>query len=137
MFARKPRSDCTGATRLDSAAGSRLVQLPMKSRLESPRLIRNVGLSFAVEYVSNVWTDETLKFCSDTFVRKCKGRKNPYTVESTIMGQHIIFTADPENIKAVLATQFWEFEKGERFRKDWIGLLGHSMSAYFALPLWT
>lgn len=43
------------------------------------------------------------------------------------MGQAIIFTADPENIKAVLATQFWEFEKGARFRKDWVGLLGRSM----------
>lgn len=85
MFARKPRSHYTGATCLDLAAGSRLVQIPVESRLESPRLIENVGLSFAVDYVSNLWTNKTQNFCDDTFVRKRKGRKNPYTVESMIM----------------------------------------------------
>ncbi|PGH15533.1 hypothetical protein AJ79_02315 [Helicocarpus griseus UAMH5409] len=85
------------------------------------------GLSFIVDFRSAVSSDDCLKFCSNTFVRLCRGRKNPYTVEATVAGQRIIVTADPENIKAILATQFWEFEKGAKFRRDWVDMLGHSI----------
>ncbi|KAI4122148.1 MAG: hypothetical protein LQ338_005978 [Usnochroma carphineum] len=85
------------------------------------------GLSFLVQFRSSVSADECLKFCNNTFVRICKARKNPYTVEATVAGQRIIFTADPENVKAILATQFWNFEKGEKFRNDWVDMLGHSI----------
>ena len=88
------------------------------------------GLSFLVQFRSSVSSDDCLKFCNNTFVRICKARKNPYTVEATVAGQRIIFTADPENIKAILATQFWDFEKGEKFRNDWVDMLGHSMSSF-------
>jgi hypothetical protein len=30
-----------------------------------------------------------------------------------------IFTADPEIVKAMLATQFQDFGKGEPFHRDW------------------
>ena len=30
-----------------------------------------------------------------------------------------IMTVDPENIKAILATQFTDFGKGEEFHKGW------------------
>jgi len=34
---------------------------------------------------------------------------------------------DPENIKAILATQFGDFGKGEPFHRDWKGFLGDSI----------
>ena len=36
----------------------------------------------------------------------------------------VIFTADPENIKAILTTQFNDYGKGERFHKEWEAFLG-------------
>ena len=52
--------------------------------------------------------------------------KNPYTVETVTVGQRLMFTADEENIKAVLATQFQDFGKGPQFRKEWKDFLGLS-----------
>jgi cytochrome P450 len=50
-----------------------------------------------------------------------------WTVEAAPGGQRCIFTADPENIKAILATQFTDYGKGEPFRKDWSEFLGESI----------
>ena len=36
----------------------------------------------------------------------------------------MVFTADPENIRAVLATQFGDYGKGEPFHEDWNDFLG-------------
>ena len=41
---------------------------------------------------------------------------NP-TVEFSIAGKRIVFTVDPENIRAVLATQFGDYGKGEPFHE--------------------
>ena len=49
-----------------------------------------------------------------------------YTVETITLGQRLVFTADEENIKAVLATQFQDFGKGPQFRKEWKEFLGLS-----------
>lgn len=49
---------------------------------------------------------------------------NDYTVEAEVLGRRIIFTCNPENIKAVLATQFNDFGKGEKFHKQWNEFLG-------------
>ncbi|KAM5466660.1 hypothetical protein MauCBS54593_005917 [Microsporum audouinii] len=40
-----------------------------------------------------------------------------------------IFTADPENIKAVLTSQFSDYGKGWRFHKEWKDFLGDSIFA--------
>jgi len=37
----------------------------------------------------------------------------------TLLGVNNIMTFEPENVKAILATQFNDFEKGERFHKSW------------------
>lgn len=50
-----------------------------------------------------------------------------YTMEAKPMGRRVIFTADPENIKAILATQFTEYGKGEPFRQEWHDFLGDSI----------
>jgi len=53
---------------------------------------------------------------------------SPYTVESTVGGdKRVIFTADPENIKAILTTQFEDYGKGEPFHRDWKEFLGDSI----------
>lgn len=55
--------------------------------------------------------------------------KPNYTAESVLLGNRVVTTADPENIKAVLATQFADFGKGEQFHKEWSEFLGDSIFA--------
>lgn len=50
-----------------------------------------------------------------------------WTVEGRLMNKRIIMTADPENIKAILATQFHDFGKGEPFHQEWSDFLGDSI----------
>jgi cytochrome P450 len=50
-----------------------------------------------------------------------------YTVESRVVGRRIIFTAEPENIKAILAAQFGDYGKGEPFHQEWQEFLGDSI----------
>lgn len=52
-----------------------------------------------------------------------------YTAELTVMGRRTVFTADPDNIKAILATQFSDFGKGDIFHKEWEEFLGDSIFA--------
>lgn len=52
---------------------------------------------------------------------------NKWTVEAAPAGLRCIFTADPENIKAILATQFTDYGKGEPFHRDWKEFLGDSI----------
>lgn len=54
---------------------------------------------------------------------------NPHTIESYLAGQRAILTDDPENMKAILATQFKDFGKGESFHQDWKEFLGDSIFA--------
>lgn len=49
------------------------------------------------------------------------------TIELTMARQRYIFTADPENVKAILATQFEEYGKGETFHNVWKDFLGDSI----------
>ena len=42
---------------------------------------------------------------------------NNETVEFSVGGQRMVFTADPENIRALLATQFGDYGKGEPFHE--------------------
>ncbi len=50
-----------------------------------------------------------------------------WTAESRLMNRRLIFTADPENIKAILATQFGDFGKGQPFHEEWKDFLGDSI----------
>lgn len=42
-------------------------------------------------------------------------------------GQRFIFTADPENIKAILSAQFDDYGKGKPFHEEWKDFLGDSI----------
>lgn len=50
-----------------------------------------------------------------------------YTIEGAPGGRRVVFTADPENIKAILATQFSDYGKGKPFHDEWKDFLGDSI----------
>lgn len=78
--------------------------------------------------VKHASRDENLLFFHNCLVATGRGKKhNPQTYEFGIAGERRVVTADADNIKAILATQFRDFEKGDRFRRDWKGLLGRSI----------
>ncbi|MBE3044304.1 cytochrome P450 [Candidatus Bathyarchaeota archaeon] len=54
-------------------------------------------------------------------------RVGHYTGEHDAMGKTIIMTAEPENIKAILSTQFADYGKGPRFLGLTRGMLGESI----------
>lgn len=82
------------------------------------------GVDMAYDVITKAMKDETYDMWIRMFERWCgPGR---YTIEAGI-GERVILTADPENIKAILATQFKDYGKGEQFRKDWHTFLGNGM----------
>ncbi|RFU27073.1 hypothetical protein B7463_g9265, partial [Scytalidium lignicola] len=71
-----------------------------------------------VTYQDRKYYDSLLKYGANS--------RSP-TVELELIGNRVIFTADRENLRAILATQFNDFGKGEGFRADWHGILGDSV----------
>ncbi|PSS16950.1 hypothetical protein M430DRAFT_59340 [Amorphotheca resinae ATCC 22711] len=106
--------------------------------LSTERKIRSLG-----KHARRVWT--WLPFDADlvvTSVRDTMAHHNlsgwrgyfsafssspNWTVEAAPGGRRVIFTADPENIKAVLATQFSDYGKGKQFHDEWKDFLGDSI----------
>ncbi|KAI9889346.1 MAG: hypothetical protein M1814_005589 [Vezdaea aestivalis] len=58
---------------------------------------------------------------------RCFGMCKSRTLEATLGGVRMVLTDDPENIKAVLATQFQDYGKGPRFHHEWKEFLGNSI----------
>ncbi|EPE07834.1 cytochrome p450 [Ophiostoma piceae UAMH 11346] len=52
---------------------------------------------------------------------------NNHTAEFRVLNRRIIFTDDVENIKAILATQFSDYGKGEPFHREFKPFLGDSI----------
>ena len=51
-----------------------------------------------------------------------------YTVEFILAGTfRVVLTADPENTKALLTSQFADYGKGEQFHEEWKDFLGDSI----------
>ncbi|KAF8250772.1 cytochrome P450 [Wilcoxina mikolae CBS 423.85] len=50
-----------------------------------------------------------------------------YTMEMEVLWDRLILTSEPENIKAILATQFHDYGKGEVFHEQWKPFLGDSI----------
>lgn len=84
------------------------------------------GIDLMYEAVTRALKHDGLSLWTNTF-KKFGNPNNPYTVEASIGGERVILTADPENIKAILATQFPDYGKGEQFNKDWHEFLGDSI----------
>lgn len=89
--------------------------------------VTRVGITFVWDGIRHALRDDNLHFWHKHFMTF--GNPNaPYTLEAQTAGLRIVFTADPENIKAILATQFNDFGKGEEFNKDFHEFLGDSTS---------
>ncbi|EXF74394.1 cytochrome P450 [Colletotrichum fioriniae PJ7] len=80
------------------------------------------GIDFIFKAVRGTMTHKNVEFWKD-MLSKVKG----WTGEKRILGLRIVFTADPENIKAILATQFSDYGKGEPFHQEWKEFLGDSI----------
>ncbi|KAI4726057.1 putative cytochrome 52A4 [Aureobasidium sp. EXF-10728] len=52
---------------------------------------------------------------------------HPFTREIRTLGMRLVLTADEENIKAILATQFNDYGKGDQFNAEWHDFLGDSI----------
>lgn len=63
----------------------------------------------------------------ESWRRFFRGRRVISTAEVTMFGLRVVFTVDPENIKAMHATQFTDYGKGSRFHRDWADFLGDSI----------
>lgn len=80
------------------------------------------GIDVVLRSVSHTNADTDLDFWHWLF--GWSPNKRSKTVEVSLARERFIFTADPENIKAVLATQFEDYGKGKPFHDDWKDFLG-------------
>lgn len=81
------------------------------------------GIDMVYDAVKATLATKNLEQWRDTYF----GDTDRWTVESRIFNQRIIFTADVENTKAILATQFADYGKGEPFHAEWSDFLGDSI----------
>lgn len=66
----------------------------------------------------------------DACITQAGGKRNVKTAELDAgISTRVILTQDPENIKALLTSQFADYGKGEPFHKEWKELLGDSIFA--------
>ncbi|PVI00498.1 cytochrome P450 [Periconia macrospinosa] len=79
-----------------------------------------LSLDIVYEVVTQSLKDKNYELWLNMFNKYAPGR---WTIEAGA-GERVILTAEPENIKAILATQFKEYGKGPQFHKDWAPFLG-------------
>lgn len=91
--------------------------------LGSNRLIPILGLDLVWGAVKITLKQKNLEYWRDFYFQNSQS----WTGEARILNQRLVFTADPENIKAILATQFGDFGKGEPFHEEWKDFLGDSI----------
>ncbi|KAI5927615.1 cytochrome P450 52A11 [Camillea tinctor] len=89
-----------------------------------PKLVSR--LPFGVDIVWSQIQSTMNNTSLENFLRLLETTPN-YTGEGTVLGTRLVATIDPENIKAMLATQFQDFGKGETFHKQWSEFLGDSI----------
>ncbi|KAJ0168554.1 Cytochrome P450 52A13 [Colletotrichum tanaceti] len=80
------------------------------------------GIDFIFKAVRGAMKHKNVEFWED-MLSAVKG----WTGEKRVLGMRIVFTADPENIKAILATQFSDYGKGNPFHEEWKEFLGDSI----------
>jgi len=102
----------------------RLDRLGKRAPLNRSHTPFNVGM--ILKAVKSFSKNKNMEFWINTF-RTMGNPKLPYTVETVTVGERLILTADEENIKAILATQFQDYGKGPQFRADWKDFLGLSI----------
>ena len=84
-----------------------------------------IGLEYIYYGVQGVRHDSILDLWEWMFYRSGATATGSYTAELKVLANvRVIFTADPENIKAILATQFEDYGKGPQFYLEWKEFLG-------------
>lgn len=73
----------------------------------------NIGMVY--DAIQHVRGHSNLEFWQGMFRQYGRGER-PFTVEAITAGRRVVLTADEENVKAILATQFGEFGKGPQVR---------------------
>lgn len=67
------------------------------------------------------WTLDNYNFFSNAI------KENGTTIVADLLWLRSVMTVDPENIKAILATQFEDYGKGPQFTSAWKQFLGNGM----------
>ncbi|KAK5115778.1 hypothetical protein LTR62_000867 [Meristemomyces frigidus] len=110
-----------------TTAVSRELQLSrLGKRAASRRTFTPYNFGMLFEAIYYVLQHRNHEFWWKLF-EKSGNATRPWTVESIVAGERIIFTSDEDNIKAILATQFSDYGKGPQFRKEWKDFLGLSI----------
>jgi hypothetical protein len=86
-------------------------------------LTSSTGIDMVIAAVKATVAAKNLEIWRDVYFEE----KDRWTAEGRVFNQRIVFTADTENIKAILATQFTDFGKGEPFHAEWSDFLGDSI----------
>lgn len=105
---------------LENRALAKLGSFPPVVRAKLP-----FGLDVVVRSTRHTANDDDLAFWEWLF--SWSPNKHSKTVEVSLARERFIFTADPENIKAILAAQFSDYGKGKPFHDDWKPFLGDSI----------
>lgn len=82
------------------------------------------GLGFVARTVRDQFNHDLLAGWYKTFADT--SAVHPFTREIRTVGTRLVLTADEENIKAILATQFHDYGKGAQFNSEWHDFLGDS-----------
>jgi hypothetical protein len=90
-----------------------------------------LGLDMLYDAITSALADRNYEFWLGVFT-KYGNPANPWTVEAGKGAMRLVFTADPENIKALLATQFKDYGKGANFNRDWHDFLGDSECSFLS-----
>ncbi|KAA8644418.1 hypothetical protein EYZ11_002773 [Aspergillus tanneri] len=93
-----------------------------------------IRLPYAIDFIYQSTVahkaNKDLEFWEQAF-RKAKGARQVECLQTSEIdagiSSRVIFTADPENIKALLTGQFADYGKGEDFHQEWKEFLGDSI----------
>ncbi|KAI0137071.1 putative cytochrome 52A4 [Xylariales sp. AK1849] len=92
----------------------------------APAFVVKAKLPFGLDIIKRQ-VDATMKHKNLEMFRGFFEGVPCYTAEIKLVGKRLVFTADPENIKAILAAQFTDYGKGKPFHKEWAEFLGDSI----------
>ena len=106
-----------GERRPSSPASVSLAPTPADSLFPPPP-----GVDFVFRALVAARRNQHMELWQNNFKTYCTD-----TIELYPGNRRVIFTDDPENMKAILATQFQDFGKGEPFRLEWHDFLGDSI----------
>ena len=91
-------------------------------------MLTRLGLGFFYESIRTWRAHACLEWWEDIFHRTGCTEKESYTAETYVMGSNrYIITADPENVKALLATDFGSWGKGALLHDAFRMFLGDSV----------